>query len=191
MKFPSWAIAGGVAALAAGLEAVFGPAPLGHQPTDESLSPNFTPITDNFLVSGQLTADDIRDAAASGVTLIVNNRPDGEAFGQPKTEELEAAAKAVGVEYIYLPVGMSGITPAHTAALENAVNDAAPGKTLAFCKTGVRSVLARSYAAARFGKPVDQIIEEASRAGFDIAGHRPALTLLQEAGKAPRTDPPV
>ncbi len=148
-------------------------------------------VTDAFHVAPQITADDIRAAAADGFTLIVNNRPDGEGLGQPASDELEKAARAAGLAYAYLPVDSGGITPHHTGGLESAIDDAADGKTLAFCKSGLRSVLVWSYAEARFGKPVAQIIEEAGQAGFDISGHEPALTMLFDAHKAPRTDPPI
>lgn len=148
-------------------------------------------VTETFFVSPQLSADEIRAAAEDGFTLIVNNRPDGEMIGQPLTVELEKAAADAGIAYAYLPVDSGGVTPAHTGGLETAIDDAADGKTLAFCKSGVRSLLVWSYAEARFGKPVAQIIDEARMAGFDISGHEPALTMLFDAHKAPRTDPPV
>ncbi len=133
----------------------------------------------------------MRAAAADGFTLIVNNRPDGEMIGQPKSAELEKAAQDAGLAYIYLPVDSGGITPHHTGGLERAIDDAQDGKTLAFCKTGVRSLLVWSYAEARFGKPVAQIIDEANTAGFDISGHEPALSMLFDAHKSPRTNPPI
>lgn len=152
---------------------------------------SFIAVTDAFYVAPQLSAADIRQAATDGFTLVVNNRPDGESPGQPTSEALAAAAREAGLAYVHLPVDAGGITPVHTGGLETAMDDAPDGKTLAFCRSGMRSILVWSYAAARFGKPVDQIIDEAGAAGFDIAGHRPALTLLFDAHKSPRTDPPV
>ena len=155
------------------------------------MSDKFRQVTSDFYVSPQISVDDIKDAAAMGVTLIINNRPDGEMIGQPTSAQIEAAAKAAGLAYAHIPVDQTGITPNHTAAFEDVVNEADDGKTLAFCRSGTRSILVRSYAAARFGKPVDQIISEAAEAGYDISGHEPAMTLLHDASKAPRTDPPV
>lgn len=148
-------------------------------------------VSDNFAVAPQISEADIRAAAADGFTLIVNNRPDGEMPGQPKSADLEKAAHDAGIAYAYLPVDMGGVTPVHTGGLEEAMNDAKDGKTLAFCRSGMRSILVWSYAEARFGKPVDQIIAEANAAGYDISGHEPAMTLLHDASKAPRTEPPV
>jgi|GEM_PF-61779 len=160
-------------------------------PEDIYMAEKFKQVADEFWVSPQISASDIKDAAAMGVTLIINNRPDGEMMGQPKSAEIEAAAKAAGIAYAHIPVDRGGVTPNHTAAFEQAVDDAEDGPTLAFCRTGMRSAMVFAYAEARFGKPVDLIISEAAAAGFDIAGHEPALVLLYEAHKAPRTDPPV
>ena len=155
------------------------------------MSQKFTPVTDSFFVAPQLTADDIRAAAEAGFTLIINNRPDGEMPGQPASEAIKTAAIEAGLAYAFLPVDARGITPDHTGGLERAIDDAPDGKTLAFCRSGMRSILVWSYAEARFGKPVAQIIDEARLAGYDIAGHEPALAMLHDASKAPRTNPPV
>lgn len=149
------------------------------------------PVTTSFSVASQLNVADIAALAKDGYTLIVNNRPDGEMLGQPKSDDLAKAAGEAGIAYAHLPVDSSGITPAHTAGLETALSDAEQGKTLAFCKSGMRSLLVWSYAEARFGKPVENIIAEANKAGYDITGHEPALTMLHDAHKSPRTDPPV
>ncbi len=151
----------------------------------------YSRLREDYWVSPQISVGDVKEAAAQGVTLIINNRPDGEMMGQPKSDEIEAAAKELGIAYAHIPVDRDGVTPNHTSALETAIDDAPDGPTLAFCRSGMRSTLVFAYAEARFGKPVDLIISEAADAGYDISGHEPALVLLHEAHKAPRTDPPV
>ena len=47
---------------------------------------------------------DMADAAARGVTLAINNRPDGEAVDQVDAASLGAAAKEAGLAYLHLPV---------------------------------------------------------------------------------------
>nr|MDP9424133.1 sulfur transferase domain-containing protein [Pseudomonadota bacterium] len=51
-------------------------------------------LNDRTLVAGQIRPDDVPALKELGVTLIVNNRPDGEDVGQPEGDEIEAAAKA-------------------------------------------------------------------------------------------------
>ena len=74
------------------------------------MSQNLIPVTETFFVSPQISAEDIRAAKDAGFTLIVNNRPDGEIIGQPKSADLERAAREEGLSYIYLPVDSGGIT---------------------------------------------------------------------------------
>ena len=68
--------------------------------------------------------------------------------------------------------------PQAIRAFDRAMADVGGGETLAFCRSGTRSIVLRSYAAARAGKPVSEIIAEAAAAGYDIAGHAPALEAL-------------
>lgn len=168
------------AALAAGLAtACTHSTPSAVSASQESpLSDQARQVTDDFSVSPQISVADVKTAAARGVTLIINNRPDGEMIGQPTSAEIEAAATAAGVAYAHIPVDQRGISPDHLDAFDKARAGVDDGKTLAFCRSGTRSIIVRSYAAARAGQPVAEIIAEADAAGYDIAGHAPALEAL-------------
>jgi len=89
------------------------------------------------LVAGQIFPEDITAIAALGVTMIVNNRPDGEEPGQPLNAEIEAAAQAAGLNYRYIPVA-GGFPSGQVAAMAAAI-DETDGKLLAFCRSGARS----------------------------------------------------
>ncbi len=69
----------------------------------------FRRITPDFAVAGQIDATDVAAAAAQGFTMIVNNRPDQEAPGQPSGAEIKAAADAAGLHFRSLPY--AGQTP--------------------------------------------------------------------------------
>ena len=141
------------------------------------MSAKFIPLAEGFYVAPQITPDDTETAKALGVTLIVNNRPDGEEIGQPKGSDIEAAARAAGLAYVAIPVSGMAIGPDHLDAFDAALagND---GGVLAFCRSGTRSTVVRAYARARAGDPVDEIIDEAANAGYNIAGQRRALEAL-------------
>lgn len=141
------------------------------------MSGPFIEIADQFFVSPQITADDVATAEAMGVTLIINNRPDGEEAGQPAGADIEAAARAAGLRYVAIPIRGMAIDPDHLDAFDAAVagND---GGVLAFCRSGTRSTVLRAFAQARAGASVDDIIDEAANAGYNIAGQRRVLEAL-------------
>ena len=90
------------------------------------------------IVAGQIDPEEVPALAAAGVTMIVNNRPDGEEPGQPPAYEIEAAARAAGVDYRFLPVGAAGISDALVDGMADAIG-ASQGTLLAFCRSGQRS----------------------------------------------------
>ena len=137
----------------------------------------FTPLAEGFLVSPQISPEDVAAAKAQGVTLIINNRPDGEEPGQPAGAAIEAAAKAAGIRYLAIPVRGMAIGPEQIEALAAALSEN-DGPTLAFCRSGTRSTVLHAFARARAGASADQIIEEAAAAGYDISGQRGALVSL-------------
>jgi uncharacterized protein (TIGR01244 family) len=113
-------------------------------------------------VSGQIAPEDV---ASLGVTMIVNNRPDGEEPGQPSSDEIEEAARAAGIDYRHIPVA-GGFSPAQVADMADALQ-AADGPVLAFCKSGTRSTYLWALARSRLGTPADEIVRSAEEAGYD------------------------
>jgi uncharacterized protein (TIGR01244 family) len=96
-------------------------------------------IAPDVCVAGQLAPEAMAAIAESGFRSVVNNRPDFE-YGpdQPTNAAIEAAARAAGLEYRFLPVGPSFQTPEQIEAFA-ALLDALPRPLLAFCRTGNRS----------------------------------------------------
>ena len=101
-------------------------------------------LDDTVLVSGQIHPDEVAALVGEGITMLVNNRPDGEEPGQPLGVEIEEAARAVGLDYRAIPI-IRGIGPADAEAMQEAIKSAG-GKLLAFCRTGTRSSLAWALA---------------------------------------------
>lgn len=135
---------------------------------------DFIPLAPNFWVSPQIAAADLRDAKALGVTLVINNRPDGEEPGQPASADIEAAAAALGLAYIDIPVGPMGVSAQMLDSFDKALA-ASKGGVLAFCRSGTRSTIVRALAEARKGRSVDAIIGEAAQAGYNLSGQRHAI----------------
>jgi uncharacterized protein (TIGR01244 family) len=128
----------------------------------------FRTVTDSLLVSPQIGIADIAAAKDMGVTLIINNRPDGEEPGAPQGDEIEAAAKAAGMAYVSIPVTHAGFAEWQLTAMADALA-AYEGKTLAYCRSGTRSTLLWALAQAKAGMHPAEIAERAAVAGYDVA----------------------
>ena len=122
-------------------------------------------LDDKVLVSGQIRPDEIATLREEGVTLIVNNRPDGEEPGQPLGVEIEEAATAAGIDYRSIPI-IRGIGPADADAMQDAINST-KGKVLAFCRSGTRSSLAWALAKNDEGMPREEIEQRLTSVGVD------------------------
>ena len=124
-------------------------------------------LDEKTLVSGQISTADVAGLRDQGVTMIVNNRPDGEDPGQPPGAEIEAAATAAGIAYRHVPIAR-GIGPADVGEMSQAIRDCGDGKLLAFCRVGNRSALAWAVARAEAGVPRAELEAIAARAGIDL-----------------------
>ena len=127
----------------------------------------FRRLTDGFWASPQITLDDIAEAAAQGISLVVNNRPDDEEPGQLSSTEVESAARAAGLDYASIPVTHAGFSMPQVDAMAEAL-DKADGPVLAFCRSGTRSTLLWAMAEAKRGKDLDTIAQAAARGGYNV-----------------------
>ena len=123
-------------------------------------------LDDKMMVSSQVAPEEVAGLVDLGVTLIVNNRPDGEDPGQPLSAEVEAAAKEAGIAYRHIPI-IRGIGPADVEAMQEALREAGDGKTLGFCRVGIRSAFAWALARREDGVPREEVAQQLARAGFD------------------------
>lgn len=136
--------------------------------TSEKKAPSmFRTLNDKVSVAPQITLADVEAAKAEGVTLIVNNRPDGEDPSAPQSADIEAAAQAAGIDYVAIPITHSGFSAPQVDAMI-AVLDGTGGKTLAYCRSGTRSTLLWSLAQAKSGLSAEEIARLAGNAGYDI-----------------------
>ena len=108
-------------------------------------------VAPDVCVAPQLTPAAMAEAAAMGFRSVVNNRPDNEhGPGQPLNADIEAAARAAGLEYRFLPVDGGYQSPEEIAAFAHLLQDL-PRPILAFCRSGARST--RLYMAASQATP--------------------------------------
>jgi uncharacterized protein (TIGR01244 family) len=127
----------------------------------------FRTLTPTLFASPQITLADVTDAKARGVTLIINNRPDDESADQTPGDEIEAAARAAGIDYITIPVTHAGFSQWQVDAMAKAL-DSADGKVLAYCRSGTRSTLLWALARSSQGEHPAVLAEKAADAGYDL-----------------------
>ena len=123
-------------------------------------------LDDKVMVCGQVAPHEVAGLAEQGVTVLVNNRPDGEDAGQPSAAEIEEAAAEAGIRYHYVPI-TRGIGPADVEEMQKALRAAEAGKLLAFCRSGTRSALAVSLAKREEGASAEEVQRALTEAGFD------------------------
>jgi len=141
----------------------------------------FRKLTDTVFASPQIGLAEVAEAKALGVSLIVNNRPEGESDDQTPGDEIAAAARAAGIDYLAIPVTHSGFSETQVQAMSAALAQA-KGPVLAYCRSGTRSTLLWALAEASRGANPAVIAAKAAQAGYDISPVR-ALVDMLAAGK--------
>ena len=130
-------------------------------------------LTSDLYVAGQITVADVAEAAKQGFTAIINNRPDHEEEGQPLAQDIEAAARELGIKYLHQPVAGAQLGPDDAATFDKLVSEIS-GKVLAHCRTGTRCTML--WVLSQSGKrPADDILETAKAAGYNLEHMREQL----------------
>jgi uncharacterized protein (TIGR01244 family) len=138
----------------------------------------FRKITDTVHVAPQIFVADVAEAARMGVKLIINNRPEEESDDQTPGAEIEAAARAAGLDYVAIPVTHAGFSEPQVKAMADAL-ESADGSVLAYCRSGTRSTLLWALAEASQGGDPDALTNMAAKAGYDVSPIRPLMDMLK------------
>ena len=123
-------------------------------------------LSESLSVSEQIAIADMPAIAAAGFKAVINNRPDGEQPDQPGSAELDAAARAAGLDYYYFPVTAQNFPGDNLEQMADLI-DEPDEPVLAFCRTGTRCTnlwLVSREAAARDGART-----VASGLGYDLS----------------------
>lgn len=129
-----------------------------------------TKVDSKLSVTGQPSLSDIAGLGSRGVTTLINNRPDGEAPGQPGGEAEQAAAAACGLGYSELPVTATAIRRVDIERFREAVA-AAPGPVVAHCGGGTRSLTLHVLGEVLHGAMRrEDVLPFGAALGFDLTG---------------------
>ncbi len=137
----------------------------------------FRKLTDDLWVSPQITREDIAAAAVQGITLVINNRPEGESADQTDGDTIAAAARSAGLAYVAIPITHAGFSQAQVAAMRDALGGAT-GPILAYCRSGTRSTLLWGLAEASGGADPAALTRQAAAAGYDLGPVRAMMDML-------------
>lgn len=143
---------------------------------------DFRRLSESVLAGPQIGIEDVAQAKAMGVSLIINNRPDDEEPGQIAGATIERAARAAGIDYLAIPIGHSGFGKEQIEAMACAVMQA-DGLALAYCRSGTRSTFLWALAQASQGGDPETLLRAASAAGYDVSPIRPTLEALAQEAK--------
>ena len=139
---------------------------------------DFRQLSETVFASPQISIDDLEAAKAKGISLIVNNRPDGEEPSAPQSADVEAATKALGLQYLSIAIDHSGFSHDQVDAMIAAM-EATEGGVLAYCRSGTRSTLLWALARAKSGDAPDDIASAAMAAGYDVSPIRGLMDNLR------------
>jgi len=99
----------------------------------------FKSLSKDVSVAPQLGPEAMAEAAAAGFRSVINNRPDFEGGpDQPTSASMEAAARAAGLQYEWLPVAPNAHSADEIARFAELLKTL-PTPILAFCRSGARS----------------------------------------------------
>ncbi|MDP3676231.1 MAG: TIGR01244 family sulfur transferase [Novosphingobium sp.] len=138
----------------------------------------FRKLTESVYASPQIGVEEVAQAKALGVGLIVNNRPEGESGDQTPGDQIAAAAQAAGIDYIAIPVTHAGFSEPQVNAMREALDRAGDAPVLAYCRSGTRSTLLWALAEASAGADPAVLAQAAEGAGYDLAPVAPLLDML-------------
>ena len=123
-------------------------------------------LSNSLSVSDQIAVEDVARIAEAGFKVLINNRPDNEASHQPSSDQIAAAAEAVGMLYYYMPVTARDFPGLDLVDLSALINDPA-SPALAFCRSGTRCT--NLWVATRDVEQRDASVTVARQLGYDLS----------------------
>ncbi|TCP38045.1 TIGR01244 family sulfur transferase [Rhodovulum marinum] len=138
--------------------------------------PPMVQLTDAFSAAPHPPTAAMAALAAAGFRTVICNRPDAEVAPGERAADMEAAARAAGLDFAVVEVTHDGIAPETIAAQRRALTEL-PGPHFGYCRAGFRSSVI--WALAQAGeRPTDEIMAALARAGFAVPGLKAQLDAL-------------
>lgn len=133
----------------------------------------FHKLDGDLYIYGQITSDQISQAASEGIKTIINLRPDGEKADYIIAAEAAEIAKDNNIEYHHIPVAKTGPIPDQVTSFAHTLIGC-EGPVLAYCGSGKRAAIL--WALVSKGKmSADDIISACANCGHDLSALKPNL----------------
>ena len=117
------------------------------------------------------------EAAARGVTMIVNNRPDGEEPGQPTAPRSRRRPRRRGSTIAHIPIEAAVLAASKVEAMSDGAGRRRGAGCSLFCRSGTRSAYLWALARAREGALPEALAHAMpGSAGYNL---RPILPWLK------------
>lgn len=139
------------------------------------MSNKYKKLVDGFYVSGQITPDELQNISGCGIKALIINRPDGENPPRLHSGQIMQNAKAIGMKCVYIPV--AGKISYDMIEQTRLVITDLPRPILAYCGSGKRSSILWCLANVQ-EKGIDDVLQCASDAGYDLSSIRPMLNAI-------------
>ena len=124
-------------------------------------------IIEDYVVSDQITEEDIEQLKEAGFKTIFCNRPDNEEQNQVTVKSIQDKAIESGLDFIHQPV-IGGQISQNDIDQFSDYFDAAEKPIFAYCRTGTRSSML--WALSESGKrSIDEILRLTSAAGYNLS----------------------
>ena len=124
-------------------------------------------IINDYVVSDQITEEDIEQLKEAGFKTIFCNRPDNEEQNQVTVKSIQDKAIESGLDFIHQPV-IGGQISQNDIDQFSDYYDAAEKPIFAYCRTGTRSSML--WALSESGKrSIDEILRLTSAAGYNLS----------------------
>jgi sulfide:quinone oxidoreductase len=124
-------------------------------------------IIEDYVVSDQITEEDIEQLKEAGFKTIFCNRPDNEEQNQVTVKSIQDKAIESGLNFIHQPV-IGGQISQNDIDQFSDYYDAAEKPIFAYCRTGTRSSML--WALSESGKrSIDEILQLTSAAGYNLS----------------------
>jgi uncharacterized protein (TIGR01244 family) len=130
-------------------------------------------LTATYGVAAQIGPADLPAIKAAGYTTVIDNRPDGEIPPDLHTDIMRAAAEALGLTFVAIPI-IPGQLGAPQIAAQSQAMEAAKGPVFAYCASGNRCsvVWALTQAGTR---SADELIAIPAKFGYNLEHLRASL----------------